>query len=107
MKHTATRATQWLALGLGTYASFAVAQERWYLMARHGECFELEAMQRRIPELAAAKDPYAFVELMKQKGHSATATEVVAGKAVEVRVPARELAMIFATRDQCRSLEKR
>ena len=96
-----------LALALGTYASFAVAQERWYLMARHGECFELEAMQRRIPELAVAKDPYAFVELMKQSGHSATATDVVPGKAVEVRVPAREFAMIFATRDQCRSLEKR
>ena len=104
MKHATKRA---LALALGTCAFLAMAQERWYLMARHGECFELEAMQRRIPELAAAKDPHAFVELMKQKGQTATATEVVPGKAVEVRVPGRELAMIFAKRDLCHSVEKR
>jgi len=53
---------------LAAGASSAGAQERWYLMARHGECFELDAMQRRIPELADAKEPYAFVERMKQKG---------------------------------------
>jgi len=85
----------------------ALAQERWYLMARHGECYELEAMQRRIPELAEAKDPHAFVARMKQKGHSASAKDVVPGKAVEVRVPERELAMVFARRELCQSIEKR
>ena len=85
----------------------AMAQERWYLMARHGECFELEALQRRIPELAEAKDPYAFAQRMKQKGHAASTQDVVAGKAVEVRVPERELAMVFAKRELCQSIEKR
>ena len=85
----------------------AMAQERWYLMARHGECFELEAMQRRIPELAEAKDPHAFVQRMKQKGHSATAQDVVPGKAVEVRVPERELAMVFARRELCKEIATR
>ena len=85
----------------------ALAQERWYLMARHGECFELETMQRRIPELEEAKDPYAFVERMKQKGHSATATEMVPGKAVEVRVPSRELGMVFARRELCKEIASR
>ena len=85
----------------------AVAQERWYLMARHGECFELADMQRRIPELAEAKDPHAFVERMKQKGHAASAKDMVPGKAVEVRVPERELAMVFARRELCQSIEVR
>jgi hypothetical protein len=85
----------------------AAAQERWYVMARHGECFELEVMQRRIPELAEAKDPYAFAERMKQKGHGASTKDVVPGKAVEVRVPERDLAMVFAKRELCQSVEKR
>jgi hypothetical protein len=88
-------------------ASTAYAQERWYLMARHGECFELADMQRRVPELAEARDPHAFVALMKQKGHAATAKDVVPGKAVEVRVPERELAMVFAKREMCQTVEKR
>ena len=88
-------------------AAQADAQERWYLMARHGECFELADMQRRIPELAEARDPHAFVALMKQKGHAAAAKDVVPGKAVEVRVPERELAMVFAKREMCQSVEKR
>lgn len=96
-----------LATALLVFTSSAIAQERWYLMARHGECFELEAMERRIPELAEAKDPYAFVQRMKQKGHAASTKDLVAGKAVEVRVPERELAMVFAKRELCQSIEKR
>jgi hypothetical protein len=92
---------------LALVACTAHGQERWYLMARHGECYELEVMQRRIPELEEAKDPYAFVERMKQKGHGATATEVVPGKAVEVRVPARELGMVFARRELCKEIASR
>lgn len=88
-------------------ATPSLAQERWYLMARHGECFELEAMQRRIPELADARDPQAFVQRMKKNGHAATAKDVVPGKAVEVQVPERELAMIFTRRELCRSIEMR
>ena len=96
-----------MALAAMLLASAVAAQERWYLMARHGECFELEAMQRRIPELAEARDPQAFVQRMKKNGHAATAKDVVPGKAVEVRVPERELAMIFARRELCHSIEKR
>jgi hypothetical protein len=100
-------------MGIALFTTFlmtaapASAQERWYLMARHGECFALEDMQRRIPELAEAKDPYAFVERMKQKGHAATTKDVIPGKAVEVRVPERELAIVFAKREMCQSVEKR
>ena len=36
-----------------------------------------------------------------------TAKDVVPGKAVEVRVPGRELAMVFARRELCHSIEKR
>jgi hypothetical protein len=96
-----------IALGAVIIAAPVLAQERWYLMARHGECLELESAQRRIPELAEAKDPHAFAQRMRQKGHNASAKEMVPGKAVEVRVPERELAMVFARRELCQSVEKR
>jgi hypothetical protein len=50
------------------------------LRSRHGECTEIE--------------------------HAATADEmpVIKGRAVEVRVPDRNLAMVFATRELCRTL---
>jgi hypothetical protein len=76
-------------------------------MSRHGECTEIDdRVRRRIPELAEAPEPHGFVKLMRQKGHAATAAEmpVSKGRAVEVRVPDRNLAMVFATRELCRTL---
>jgi hypothetical protein len=80
--------------------------DKWLLMARHGECTEIAKLGSRIPELAQARDPYAFVKLMRQKGHAASADEMPAsgGRAVEVRVPERNLAMVFATRELCEKL---
>ena len=29
----------------------AFSADQWYLMARHGECMEIDAVRRRIPDL--------------------------------------------------------
>jgi hypothetical protein len=87
--------------------SAALSTEQWFLMARHGECMEIDAVRKRIPDLTS--DPYSFVKLMREKGLAASSAEVpgTRGKAVEVRVPERNLGMVFAARDPCREFLKR
>jgi len=88
---------------IGEMPLVAFSAERWLLMARHGECMEIERLKRKVPELADIGDPYSFVNLMRQKGHTVTSNEVpgTEGKAVEVKVPEKELSLVFATRELC------
>jgi hypothetical protein len=97
------KCTRWLLL---FFAGGAWGADAWLLMERHGDCVEIAQLGRRVPELADAPDPYALVKLMQQKGYAASAQEMTAsgGKAVEVRVPARNLAMVFVTRELCEKL---
>ena len=99
-----------LAVTLLAGASTAAwSAEPWFLMARHGECVEVQSLKRKVPELGSTGDPYSFVDRMRQAGHAAVATEMpgTAGKAVEVRVPERGLAMVFARRELCQEFLKR
>ncbi|OGI66097.1 MAG: hypothetical protein A2W18_11825 [Candidatus Muproteobacteria bacterium RBG_16_60_9] len=88
---------------LGGVSPVAVAREQWFLMARHGECTEIERLKRKVPDLGDINDPYSFVKRMQQKGHTVTSTEVMEakGKAVEVKVPERELFLVFVTAELC------
>ncbi len=75
----------------------------WRLMARHGECSELDVLRVKVTDLAEITDPQAFVQRMRERGHAASAeifpgTE---GRAVAVKVPALELDLVFATRALC------
>lgn len=80
-------------------------------MARHGACAEIAQLKRKVPDLGHANDPYAFVKLMRQKGYAASLTELAApkgkapkGKAVEVKVPEKDLFLVFVTPELCRSV---
>lgn len=90
-----------LFLPIGQSAS-SVASE-WFLMARHGECAEVQSLKRKIPELGEIRDPTAFVKLMREKGHQVIVGEVSMpnGKVIEVKVPERELSLIFVTPEVC------
>jgi hypothetical protein len=81
----------------------AVAASQWMLMSRHGECVEIETLRRRIPDLGAVGDPYSFIKLMRQRGHQVSSNEVPQGrgKAVEVKVPEKELSLIFVAPELC------
>lgn len=72
-------------------------------MARHGECAKVDTLKRKIPDLGTVADPLSFAELMRRQGHAATITEqpLAKGKAFEVIVPTRELALVFVTIELC------
>ena len=75
----------------------------WRLMARHGECDELDALRIKVAGLADIADPQAFVRQMRDRGHEASAEVYpgTEGRAVAVKVPALELDLVFAARDLC------
>lgn len=81
----------------------SAAEEHWMLMARHGECVAIEKLKRKVPELGEIRDPMAFVALMRQAGLTASAQVIpeTDGNAITVNVPARELSLVFATRELC------
>ena len=95
-----------VAACLGCTSPVAVSEPQWFLMARHGECMEVEGLKRKVPDLADIKDPYSFVKLMRQKGHTVTSSEMteIKGQAVEVKVPEKDLFLIFVTSELCKEL---
>jgi len=99
----------WMAcLGL-TAPATVQAGERWFLMARQGECAEIGVLKRKVPDLGDVSDPEAFVSLMRRKGYEVTSTRIAVpkGMAREVKVPQKELSLIFVTPEMCGSHETR
>lgn len=96
-------------LVLAVMASPVLAAEPWFLMSRHGECARIETLARKIPDLGAVADPRSFVETMRGKGYAATLVEhaLPKGSAVEVRVPDKELSLLFVTANACASFSAR
>ena len=94
---------------LSSISSVAVSGQQWFLMARHGECMEIESLKRKVPDLGEVNDPYSFVQLMRQKGLTVTSTEMVPaeGMAVEVKVPEKELSLVFVTSELCQNFRAR
>ena len=72
-------------------------------MSRHGDCVEVGSLKRRIPDLGDVSDPYSFIRLMRQRGHQVSSNEIseAKGKAVEVKVPEKGLALIFVAPELC------
>jgi len=93
------------ALVLGTcVATFAAADSaRWMLMARHGECAEIASLKRRLPDLGEVADPAAFVDRMRRSGYQVSSSEiaVAGGRAVEVKVPEKDLSLVFVAAGLC------
>ena len=87
----------------------AKAAERWYLMSRHGECAEVATLKRRVPDIGELNDPHAFAAFMRNQGHEVTIAPTVLpkGKAYEVNVPKKELALVFVTQELCNGIAKR
>jgi hypothetical protein len=97
-------ATLTISAGLGLIMSLSTqATERWFLMSRHGECAEVSTLKRKVPDLGGINDPDAFAMFMRHKGYTVTSTPVSVpkGKAQEVKVPHRDLFLMFVTSDIC------
>lgn len=93
------------AVLLNGIAPVAVSGQQWFLMARHGECVEIDKLKRRVPDLGGINDPYSFVKLMQQKGYTVSSAEIseTKGKAIEVKVPEKELFLVFVTSELCQN----
>jgi len=87
----------------------AGAAEQWFLMSRHGDCAEVGVLKRKVPDLGEISDPEAFASFMRQKGYEVTSSRlsVPKGKAQEVKVPQKDLFLIFVTAELCRGAEVR
>ena len=75
-------------------------------MARHGECEQINSLERKVPDLCDVRDPSAFIKLMRDKGYQVMVNEVSTpkGKAVEVKLPERELFLMFVPPEVCHQL---
>ena len=96
--------TRILPLALAScLAAPAAAAERWMLMARHGECTEIASLKRRIPDLGEIADPAAFVARMRRDGLQVVSEPLAdtGGKAVQVKVPEKNLSLVFVMQDLC------
>jgi hypothetical protein len=91
-----------VCLGLMTPAS-TQATERWFLMSRHGDCVEVATLKRKIPDFGEINDPNAFAVFMRQQGYTVTSTRVSVpkGKAQEIKVPEKDLFLMFVTSEMC------
>ena len=83
--------------------------EKWFLMARHGECAEIKSLQRKIPDIEGVNDPQSFSKLMKEKGYEVITNELkeLQGKAVEVSVPKEGLSLMFVVESVCKEFVDR
>ena len=81
----------------------AQAGSQWFLFGRHGECADVAVLKRRLPDLPSIAGPDEFVRYLQAKGVQYTEQPhpVPAGRAVEVQVPDRGLALVFVTAEMC------
>lgn len=84
-------------------ATPALADE-WFLAGREGGCSPISVLVRKVPEAADIHDPDAFVALMRAQGREVTREPlpVPDSKAVVVKVPSRELSLLFVDERFCR-----
>lgn len=102
MSINSTTLTILACLGLMTPPSVQAA-ERWFLISRHGDCAEVGTLKRKVPDLGEINDPHAFATFMRQKGYEVTSTpaSVPKGKVHEVKVPGKDLYLMFVTAEMC------
>lgn len=78
--------------------------EKWFLMSRHGECAEIRVLQRKIPDMDNIEDPQSFIMLMEGKGYEVISSESkeLQGLALDVKVPEKELSLMFVKGSICK-----
>ena len=83
--------------------------EKWFLMARHGECAEIKSLQRKVPDIEGINDPQSFSKLMKEKCYEVITNELkeLQGKAIEISVPDKRLSLMFVIESICKEFVER
>ena len=75
----------------------------WFLAGQEGKCIPLSALTKKGPEFQDIQSPYQLVEKIRAAGQKAEIKEHKAGSrpAVEVRVPSRDLYLMFVQASLC------
>ena len=75
----------------------------WSLAGKDGECAPLSILAKKGPEFRDVESPHQLVEKMRAAGVKAEIKEHKAGSrpAVEVRVPSRDLYVMFVKSNAC------
>ena len=75
----------------------------WSLLGREGTCLPLSILGKKGQEFSEIESPYQLADKMRAAGHKADVKEHNAGSrpAVEVRVPDRNLYVMFVKSDTC------
>lgn len=86
-----------------TLSVWAAETGEWSLAGQEGKCIPLSALTKKGPEFQDIQSPYQLVEKMRAAGHKAEIKEHKAGSrpAVEVRVPSRDLYVMFVKSSAC------
>jgi hypothetical protein len=81
----------------------------WLLMGRHGECVEVSALERKLPEARGTSDPQVIAQRLRDKGIEVKteAMALPAGHAISMAVPSRGLDMVFVPAAVCQSVTRR
>jgi len=75
----------------------------WFLLGREGVCLPLSVLAKKGGEFSDVESPYQLADKMRAAGHKIEIKEHNAGSrpAVEVRVPDRNLYVMFVKSDSC------
>ena len=86
-----------------TLSVWAAETGEWSIAGQEGKCIPLSALTKKGPEFHDIQSPYQLVEKMRAAGHKAEIKEHKAGSrpAVEVRIPSRDLYVIFVKSSAC------
>ncbi len=75
--------------------------QKWFLMARHGECITISSLKRKIPDIGNIEDPQSLIVFMEGKGHKVMSKKLQP-KVVTVSIPDKELSLIFVKSSMCK-----
>ena len=82
----------------------------WFLMSRHGSCFNIDSLERKVGDMTGVETPEDFIEFMQSKGYKVIVNKPsnLEGKAVDIKVPKKSLSLMFITKELCKDfVEKR
>ena len=76
----------------------------WFLMSRHGSCFNIDSLERKVGDMSGVETPEDFIELMRNKGYEVIVNRPssLEGKAVDIKVPKKSLSLMFVTKELCK-----
>ena len=85
-----------LLCGLDVVASNEEEKE-WMLMARHGECVEIQSLARKFPQMDKISTPDEFIKTMSQRGYSVKDNLLPDsnGQVIQVDVDEENITLLF------------